>query len=72
MSVDIQLEDDEALVLFELLASGKLEGVVELPERNALWALEAVLQKTLVPPFSADYSAILESARQSLLERFGT
>lgn len=72
MSVDIQLEDDEALILFELLASGKLEGVVELPERNALWALEAVLQKTLLPPFNPDYSAILESARQSLLERFGT
>ncbi len=69
MAVEICLEDDEALVRFEWLASAKWADGVELPERNALWALEAVLQKTLVAPFAPDYSARWESARRSLLER---
>ena len=71
MPLHITLEEDEALVLFELLASRKLEALVETPERNALWALEASLEKQLVEPFLADYSQVLEKARQSLLRRYG-
>ena len=63
MSVKIELADDEALVLFELLASRKLEDSVETPERNALWALEGLLQKQLVAPFSHDYARLPEHAR---------
>ena len=47
MPVTVTLEQDEALILFELLASEKLEAKVDKPERNALWALEAVLEKQL-------------------------
>jgi len=50
MPTHLTLEDDEALVLFDLLASGRLAGKLEVPERNALWAIEAALQKRLVAP----------------------
>ena len=72
MGVLIELADDEALVLFELLAAGKLTDRVDAPERNALWALEGLLQKQLVAPFSENYSALLEQARSSLLARYGS
>jgi len=71
MSVTLQLEDDEALVLFELLASKKLLGSVEAPERNVLWCVEALLEKQLVAPFQSDYSEQLVAARRSLVERYG-
>lgn len=71
MSVTITLEQDEALVLLELLSSEKLEASVDTPERNALWALEGLLEKQLAEPFSANYSELLQKARQSLIERYG-
>jgi len=71
MSISLQLEDDEALVLFELLASKKLLGSVEAPERNVLWCVEALLEKELVAPFQSDYLEQLATARQSLVERYG-
>lgn len=71
MGVQIELADDEALVLFELLASGKLSDSADAPERNALWALEALLQKQLVAPFSDNYSSLLEQARTSMVARYG-
>lgn len=71
MAVTVSLEEDEALVLFELLASDKLGAEVDAPERNALWALEAVLEKELVAPFSSEYSIKIAQARQSLLIRYG-
>jgi hypothetical protein len=71
MSVALQLEDDEALVLFELLASKKLLGSVDTPERNVLCGVEALLEKQLVAPFQSDYLEQLAAARQSLVERYG-
>jgi hypothetical protein len=74
VSTTITLEDDEALVLYELLASERIEKEVpglEAPERNALWALSCLLEKTLVQPFSPDYHQLLQKARVSLIERFG-
>ena len=71
MSITITLEQDEALVLFALLASEKLEASVDTPERNALWTLEELLEKQLAEPFSPNYSELLQKARQSLLERYG-
>ena len=71
MGIQIELADDEALVLFELLATGKLCDSVDAPGRNALWALEAILQKQLVAPFSENYSSLLEQARSSLVVRHG-
>lgn len=71
MPIAIDLEEEEALVLFELLASRRLEDLVDVPERYALWALEGYLEKKLVAPFRSDYSNLLEAARQSLVERYG-
>jgi len=71
MPTQVALEDDEALVLFELLASGRLAESIDIPERNALWALEAALQRQLDAPFSSDYAAQLEQARTSLVARLG-
>jgi hypothetical protein len=71
VGVQIELADDEALVLFELLASGKLSDNVDTPERNALWALEALLQKQLAAPFADNYPSLLEQARSSLVIRYG-
>jgi hypothetical protein len=71
MSTSIELADDEALVLFELVASGKLIDHVDVPERNALWALEALLQKQLVAPLSKDYAEQLAAARASLVTKYG-
>jgi len=71
MPTQVTLEEDEALVLFELLASGRLTDGVDIPERNALWTLEAALQRQLAAPFSADYTAQLEQARTSLVARSG-
>jgi hypothetical protein len=71
MSTTITLDDDVALVLFELLASERLESGLEAPERNALWALEGHLEKTLVEPFAPNYRELLDRARKSLVERGG-
>lgn len=71
MDIQIELADGEALVLFELLSSGKLDNDIEAPERNALWVLESLLEKQLVAPFSKNYSELLEQARSSLLARYG-
>ena len=75
MSTTITLEHDEVLVLFELLASKRIETDLpglEAPERNALWALQTLLEESLVAPFSADYEQLLNQARTSLVERFGS
>jgi hypothetical protein len=52
MSTTITLDDDVALVLFELLASERLESGLEAPERNALWRLDAYLDRSLAQPFA--------------------
>ena len=72
MSTMIAMDDDVALVLFELLTSERMENGLEAPERNALWALQGYLEKALVQPFSPDYDKVLQSARASLVERFGS
>jgi hypothetical protein len=74
MSTTITLDDDAALVLFEMLASNRIETQLpnlEASERNALWDLEGSLEKVLVQPFSPNYTQLLAQARESLVERFG-
>ena len=71
MTVVINLENDEALVLFELLASNKLDQAVDVPERRALHALESLLEKALTEPLRPGYDQVIEAARQSLLDRYG-
>lgn len=73
----LDLSDDEALVLLELLHEygSKDEGrelkVQHAAERNALWALSAQLEKHLVPPFLPNYSELLSKARVRIEEQGG-
>ena len=74
MLTTIDIDADAALVLFELLASNKdlaTQLKLKAPERNALWVLEAVLEKKLAAPLQAEYTKQLNDARLSLVERFG-
>lgn len=74
MPIIITLDDDVALVLFELLASERIKTHIpdlEAPERSALWALEGHLEKALIQPLSPEYGNLLKNARESLLRRFG-
>lgn len=74
----IDLTEDEALVLFDLLADygdrddGRQLVVRHAAERNALWAVHGELEKVLVAPFQRDYSAQLAAARARVEERGGS
>jgi hypothetical protein len=76
--MQIDLSDDEALVLFELLSRYEEQGsnrtllVREAAERNALWSLSASLEKQLVAPFQKNYEEMLSAARARLEEQGGT
>ena len=73
--MQIELEREAALVLFELLASRDEELVrvlkLEAAERNALWSLEGALERVLVELFSPEYRNLLANARRILVERGG-
>lgn len=74
----IDLTEDEALVLFELLADygtsddGRQLVVRHAAERNALWAVHAALERGLVAPFQPDYSDQLSAARSRVEEQGGS
>jgi hypothetical protein len=75
--MNVDLSNDEALVLFELLheygskGDGRELKVQHAAERNALWALSAKLKKLLVPPFQPNYSELLSKARVRVEEQGG-
>ena len=73
--MQIDLDGNTALVLFELLTSREEELTLalklEAPERIALWRLEGALEMALVEPFSTDYAALLEEARIALRDQGG-
>jgi len=71
MATLFQLSDDEALVLFELLSSGKLASVTDTAEGHALSVVIASLEKQLITPFASDYGDQLAAARSSLVDRYG-
>jgi hypothetical protein len=74
----IDLSDDEALVLFELLheygsyGGGRELKVQHAAERNALWALSAELEKRLVAPFQPKYTELLSEARARIEQQGGS
>ena len=72
MAVPIQLDDDAALVLFDLLASGRidLEGL-SLPERKALSLLIGALETQLAGPLTQNYQQHLAVAGLALISRYG-
>lgn len=73
----LDLSDEEALVLFELLHEygskddGRELKVQHAAERNALWALSAQLEKRLTPPFQPNYFELLTKARARVEEQGG-
>jgi hypothetical protein len=75
--MNLDLSDDEALVLFELLHGygskddGRELKVQHAAERNALWALSAQLEKRLLPPYHPNYSELLSEARARVEEQGG-
>lgn len=71
MATQVQLSDDESLVLFELLSSGKLAQATDTAEAHALGVVLASLEKQLVAPFSSSYAEQLAVARSSLVARYG-
>ena len=71
MATQVQLSDDEALVLFELLSSGKLASVTDTAEGHALSVVLASLEKQLITPFASDYGDQLAAAKSSLVDRYG-
>ena len=71
MATQVQLSDDEALVLFELLSSGKLAQATDKAEAHALGVVLASLETQLIVPFSSSYSEQLAAARSSLVARYG-
>ncbi len=70
--VELKLTKDEALVLFEFVSrfsdKDKLE-IVDQAEQRVLWNVCCLLEKQLVEPFSADYLAIIERARNKVRDR---
>ena len=72
MATQVQLSDDEALVLFELLSSGKLAAATDTAEAHALGAVLASLEKQLTSPFASDYTDQLAAARSALVARYGS
>jgi hypothetical protein len=68
--VTIELSSDEALVLFEWLASADFFNALPAPQeagRIALWKLEGKLEKLLVEPFAPNYVDIVAAARRRLV-----
>jgi hypothetical protein len=75
MAADLQLEvsQDEALVLFELLARFQETGTLSVQHPAEFLALSQVagqLEKALVEPFTPEYRELLERARGKLAEGF--
>jgi hypothetical protein len=71
MGVQVELADDEALVFFELLSSGRLTSAADKAENHALEVVLAHLEKQLATPFASDYREQHAAAKASLIARYG-
>jgi hypothetical protein len=72
MAVSIQLDDEAALVLFDVLASGRLElDRLSLPERKAVSLLLGGLETQLAGPLTQNYQQHLAVAGLALIGRYG-
>ena len=70
--MQIELTSDEALVLFELLSRySASEALVidDQAEQRALWNLFGALERQLVEPLRAEYSELLQRARERLRDK---
>ena len=73
MAASISLDDDVALVLFDILASGRLdlEGL-SLPERKAISLLLGALETQLAGPLTENYQQHVAVASLALIGRYGS
>jgi len=63
----IELSDDEALVLFELLARHEDDLRLDIQheaERIVLWRIGGCLETQLVAPLRPEYAELLQRARE--------
>lgn len=68
--INIELNKDEAIVLFEFLERfNETEGnhlFEDQAEQNVLWNIESILEKKLSELFKKNYKDILKLARKNL------
>lgn len=69
--VKVNLDQDAALVLFDLLASGRLERGLSVPERKAMSLLLSALETELAGPLTQNYNQHLAVAGLALISRYG-
>jgi len=65
----IELSNDEALVLFELIARFEVQDAPpwsEPGEKQVIGRIEGQLEKALVEPFKPNYNKLVEQARHRL------
>ncbi len=67
--IQINLSEDEALVLFELLSRFSDEEILKIEDQSedrVLWNILCELEKILDAPFSEKYAELLEKARKNI------
>jgi hypothetical protein len=73
-TISLILGKAEALILFELLVDFHSQSTLQVKdnaEKLALVRLHGALEKTLVEPFSVEYTQILTRARAHLIRQWG-
>ena len=68
-SIKLEITNDEALVLFEMLSRFSDTDVLSIEhqaEQRALWNLTCVFEKIISEAFDDDYKKSLEAARERL------
>jgi len=68
----ISLTNDEALVLFEWLASADSNSNSNMPDeatQKVLWQLEGLLEKGLLQVLDPNYNELLCAAKESVLNK---
>lgn len=66
--VAVMLSRDEALVLFEALASGAARRSVSPGTQAALDSIEAQLERVLVEPFKPNYVELVAAAEHRIVK----
>lgn len=67
--ITIELSGDEALVLFDWIKRFNEKESIDFEdqaEERVLWNLEALLEKSLVVPFTSEYTTLLMKARDRM------
>ena len=68
MGINLRLEKEEALILFEFLSKLNENLIGNQEEQKVLQILECKLEKKLEEPFSQNYKDLLEKAYRKINE----